>query len=162
MGVGELPSPPAGGPVPATAIQDHGRFPTVTVVRRIEDVDDDLHLSVVCDAEGDTVGVRGELTVATAGRLRLLKLRRDPTGTRPVRIDLAGVSALDAAGVAAVTAFARQPMLAGRPLTVIKPVKPGPAGMVAMTGVIDLLHTVPSDPQDRGPDRPRDRRRDQR
>lgn len=152
-----------GGPLPErTDGGDGGRDlgPTPTAVRRVGDDADGLDLAVVCDPDTDTVRVRGQLTVATAGRLRTLKLRADPTGVRPVQIDLGGVAVIDAAGVAAVTAFARQSRLAGRPLTVVKPAKPAAAAMAAMTGVLDLLRTVPpetpptgSSPAGSSPDR---------
>ncbi|MGH8190761.1 MAG: STAS domain-containing protein [Rhodanobacteraceae bacterium] len=97
-----------------------------------------VHVEAVhIGTDGDTLAIRGELTFATAARVRAEGDRALTAGTQ-TRLDLAGVTRADSAGLACVIALAAAAGRAGRRLEVVH----WPEGLRALAevcGVTALL-----------------------
>lgn len=86
----------------------------------------------VAKPDGDTLALRGELTFATAARALAEGDRALAEGAQ-TRLDLAGVTHADSAGLACVIALAAAAHRAGRRLGVVH----WPEGLQALAAVCD-------------------------
>ncbi|HET7562360.1 MAG TPA: STAS domain-containing protein [Rhodanobacteraceae bacterium] len=89
--------------------------------------------SEVVQADAATLAVHGELTFATAAR-SLAEGRRALAAGTQTRLDLAGLTRADSAGLACVIALAAHARRAGRRLDVVH----WPAGLLALAEVCDV------------------------
>lgn len=87
----------------------------------------------VVQADAATLALRGELTFATAARSLAEGGRALAAGTQ-TRLDLAGLTRADSAGLACVIALAAHARRAGRRLDVVH----WPAGLLALAEVCDV------------------------
>ncbi|MGH8215899.1 MAG: STAS domain-containing protein [Rhodanobacteraceae bacterium] len=92
-------------------------------------------------ADGDTLAVRGALTFATAQRACADGERALTAGTH-TRLDLAGVTHADSAGLACVIALVAAARRAGRRLRVVS-LPEGLRALAEVCGVAALLEAEP-------------------
>lgn len=94
----------------------------------------------VAASDGDTLAIRGALIFATAQRACTEGARALAAGTQ-TRLDLAGVTRADSAGLACVVALAAAANSAGHRLQVVH----WPEGLRALAEVCDLAPLLEAD-----------------
>ena len=101
------------------------------------------HVEVSSEQHDRTVAVlSGEIVVRTAPEVRRALHMIIDSSPSSIVFDLSGVSEIDVAGLAAITAAAVRARRASIEFTIVPPTAPAPRQLVARVGVVPILNRV--------------------